>query len=289
VFLGLSMADLAQCKEAIPLLTEHFNEELEQKLRRVAGLSLLSCEASLSRTDDALDVARQLTRWYPGDEDVLYQTAELYSQLSRKSVNDLLHDHPDSYRIHQLAGEALDSQNNDKQALIEYRKALEVNPRAPHTHYRIGEILLRNKQAPGGEAEALKQFQQEIAVNPGDTASEYAVAEILRGRNELPSARLHFERALQLNPSFVEAHIGLAKLSASEHNPEQALAHAQRAVELSPQDAAAHYALMVIYRDLGKIEDAKRELALVEDLNAKKESDFRANLQMLLTGQRSSH
>lgn len=287
-FLGLSLADVARCGDAIPLLQKHFSEQSDPKVRRIVGLSLLSCTASSAHPENALDTARLLKRWYPSDEDVLYQTAELYSQLSRRSVNDLLEAHPESYRVHQLAGEALESQNNDNQALIEYRKALELNPKAPHIHYRIGEILLRSKDNPTAESDALQQFEREMEVNPGDAPSEYQIAEIQRRRNQLETAQSHFERALQLNPAFVEAHIGLAKIFTAQHNFDRALPQASEAVRLSPDDPGTHYALMVIYREMGRAEDAQKELSAVENLNAQKKNDFRTKLQVLLTGQRDS-
>jgi tetratricopeptide (TPR) repeat protein len=288
-FLALSLAELARCGEAVPLLQKHFTEQADSKVRRIVGLSLLGCIATSANPENALDTARLLKRWYPSDEDVLYQTAELYSQLSRQTVNALLEAHPESYRVHQLAGEAFESQNNDNQALIEYRKALELNPKAPHMHYRIGEILLRTKENPTAENDALQQFEKEIDVNPGDAPSEYQIAEIQRRRNQLEVAQSHFERALQLNPAFVEAHIGLAKVFTAQRNFDRATPQAIEAVRLSPDDPGTHYALMVIYRETGRAEDAQKELSTVENLNAQKKNDFRTKLQVLLTGQRDSH
>src|SRR5947209_1328747 len=40
-FLGLSLADLNQCRDALPLLTKQFNLQLDPTLRRRVALSLL--------------------------------------------------------------------------------------------------------------------------------------------------------------------------------------------------------------------------------------------------------
>jgi len=110
LFLGLSKSDLGQCADTVPLLRKHFNERREPKLRRMVGLSLLNCYGGSSDLDQALELARSLKRSYPEDPDVLYNLAEVYSQLLNGTVDELLKKHPDSYRIHQLAGETLEAQ-----------------------------------------------------------------------------------------------------------------------------------------------------------------------------------
>src|SRR5436305_9543231 len=284
-FLALSLADLTQCKEALPILKRKFTAQRDPKLRRLLGLSLLGCSSTASNTDDAIDVARELKHLYPDDPDVLYHVAELYSALSKDTVNDLFKKHPDSFRVHELAGEALEAQNSTAQALIEYRKALELNARAPHLHYRIGMILLLEKKH-NQDDQALDEFKEEITVNSGDAASEYQIGEILRTRNQLESASQHFTRALELDPVFVEAHLGLAKVNLSRHEVTAAIQHLQAAVQLAPEDPRPHYSLMLAYRQLGNVQQAEREMATVQDLNAKKQSEFNLSLHALLTGER---
>lgn len=285
-FLGLSLADLGRCTEGLPLLRRRFDEQIDLKLRRLAGLALLGCTVGSTDPEDGIDIARQLKKSYPDDPDVLYQVAELYSQLSRISANDLLKKHPDSFRVHELAGEALESQNDDSQAIIEYRKAIELNPKAPHLHYRIATILLREKKATS-DTEALQEFKEEIRVNPADAPSEYQIAEILRKKDQLDDADVHFRRALDLDPVFVEGHMGLAKLELSRHHAEAAIQHLKTAVQLAPEDPAPHYSLMLAYRELGRMDEATREMATVQGLTAKKQSEFDSTLRTLLTGQRA--
>src|SRR5213596_1018027 len=68
---------------------------------------------------------------YPEDADVLYYAAGLYSRLWNAAVADLVKTAPASYRVHQVAGEALEAQGRDEQAIKEYQKALDLNPKAP--------------------------------------------------------------------------------------------------------------------------------------------------------------
>ncbi len=282
VFLALSLADSGDCQQALPILEKRFNDALELKTRRLIGISLLGC-SGIRNPDVAIEAARRLQRWFPHDADVLYQVAELYSELSRQAVNDLLKDHPESFRVHELAGEAWEAQSNDVQALAEFRRALEFNARAPHLHYRVGAILLREK-TDASTKQALDEFKKELLVNPADVPSEYQIAEILRKQNELDDAAAHFSRAVQLDPAMVQAYLGLAKVKTSQRDRKGAIEQLQRAVSLAPGDPKSHYALMLAYKDSGRTEEAKRELAIVQSLNAKEQQASDDLLRTLLTG-----
>ena len=284
LFLGLSRADLGQCAEAVPLLRRNFNERTEHKLRRLVGLSLLSCLLASSELETALEIAQALKKDYPEDADVLYYAAGLYSRLWNAAVADLVKTAPASYRVHQVAGEALEAQGRDEQAIKEYQKALDLNPKAPRLHYRIGRLLLRTGKDADAGGKATEHFQQELAVNPRDAASEYEIGEILRKAHKPDEAVKRFLRALELAAHYVDARVGLAKIYADQGQQAKALAELEQAIRLEPENAAAHYALMLVYRDLGKNEDAGREMDLFQKLQEKKERDIRSLLQSLLAG-----
>ncbi len=285
IFLGLSESDLGQCTEAVPLLQKHLSERTEGKLWRMVGLSLLNCYGGSSDLDRALELARSMKQSYPDDPDVLYYLAEVYSRLLSGTVNELLKKHPESYRVHQLAGETLEAAGKTDQALKEYRKALEINPKLSRIHYRIGSLMASESSGPEGDQEALAQFDQELAGNPGDSASEYQVAEIHRKRRRLDDAAKHYLRAVELNPDFAEARVGLAQVYAGQHHLEQAVTELEKAIQAQPDSSTAHYTLMTLYRDLGRSQDAKREMAIFQKLEAAKENDFRSRLRSLLTGE----
>ncbi len=283
VFLGLSEAALGKCAEAIPFLKKHFNESTEPKLRRLEGLNLVNCYEDRSELDQARETAQTLNRLYPDDAEILFHLAEDYSGLLNTTVNQLLKKHPDSYRFHQIAGETLEAEGNDKQAIKEYLKGLEINPKALRLHYRIGRLILSGG-GPDADAQALAEFQKELAINPGDAASEYQIGEIFLRSHRYEESREHFVRALDLSPDFVEAHVGLAKSELEDKQPEKAVTELERAIQLQPNNTSAHYNLMLAYRDLGKKQQAMREMEVFRDLKAEENKDFRSELRALLAG-----
>jgi tetratricopeptide (TPR) repeat protein len=286
LFLGLSKSDLGQCSEAAPLLHKHLKEQTERKLRRLVGLSLLNCQI-ISNTDEAINTAHNLRNWYPDDPDVLYHLASIYSQLWNRTVAELLKKSPESFRVHQLAGEALETQGRNDQAVREYLKALEINPKLPRVHYRVGRLILAEGNEEQAKLRALEHFKKELAINPGDAACEYELGEIFRKSHEFEAATQHYVRALQLSSDLVDARVGLAKVYSAAHQPQRALKELELAVRQDSQHGGAHYALMLVYRDLGRAEDAERESAIFQSLENKKRSDFKTLLDSLLTGKPS--
>ena len=285
LFLSLSLADLGQCTEAVPLLRRHFNNlETEAKLRRLAGISLLSCHVATSELDQAVEFGRMLKQSFPGDSDVLYHLASVYSRLWNQTVSEMVAKSPDSFRVHQLAGEALETQGKRQQAIKEYRRAAELNSKAPQLHYRIGRLLLADGKDTDIDKKALESFQQELVVNPQDALTHHEMGEIFRRSRDFAAARTHYQKALELSAQLVEARVGLGKLYLAEQQPEKALNELEEVVRQDPRNAQAHYALMLTYRDLGRTEEAQKEFAVFQGLEKEKTQSFNTLLQSLLTG-----
>lgn len=283
LFLGLSEAGLRQCGTAIPILTKYFAAEPAGKLGRLTGLTLLECDANATDQMPAIQTAERLKQLYPDDEDVLYQTAELYTRLWNQTAGELMAKHPDSYRIHELAGEVYEAKNNYAQAIREYSLAVERNPRLPQMHYRIGQMYLRE----GGEDvddKAMSEFEKEKLVNPDSAVSDLAMAGIEMHRQNLDKAKPLYEEAVRLDPTLVEARVGLARIMLQNHDPDAAEQQLLAAIAQQPNDAEAHYVLMLAYRGQKKMTQAAAEMTTFNKLQAEKSEAFQDKLNALLNG-----
>ena len=160
LFLALSQADLRNCPAAMPILSKYFESEPVGNLQRLTGLALLGCAEGAADPSSAIKTATRLKQLYPGDADVLYDSAELYTRLWNESAQELLIKHPDSYRVHQLAGEVFEAQKNYDQAIREFSLALAKNPKLPQLHFRIGQLYLQQGSADADE-KAMEQFHLE--------------------------------------------------------------------------------------------------------------------------------
>ena len=177
LFLALSESDLRHCKEATPLLTKYFTAEPHGNLQRVTGLALLACTAGASDPIEALETAAHLKQLYPDDADVLFASAELYTRMWNDAAGELMARHPESYRVHELAGEVDEAQNNYEQAIREYSLTIEQNPKLPQMHYRIGQLYLR-QGATDADDRAMAEFQKEKLVDPQSAVSDLAMGDI---------------------------------------------------------------------------------------------------------------
>ncbi len=287
LFLSFSQADTGECDKALPVLEKYFDSEPVGKLQRLTGLTLLQCSSSNKDLTAALRAAARLKQNYPGDADVLYESAELYTRMWTDTADELLTAHPDSYRVHQLAAEVNEAQGNLERAMREYKAALGQNPALPQMHYRIGQLLLRTGDADADE-KAMAEFRAELAINPQSAVSALAMAEIERHQGRLAEAATDYKRAITLEPGLPAAHVGLAQTLLAQHQVDAAQAELRTLLAAHPESAPAHYAMMLTYREQGKLTEAAAEMATFQQLQKGSADQFQKKLNALLTGSKDN-
>jgi tetratricopeptide (TPR) repeat protein len=281
LFLGLSEADLGQCEKAAPILNRHFDSAPAGKLQRLTGLALLDCTPTTPDAMPAFRIAAKLKSLYPDDADVLYKCAELDTRLWNQDANQLMTKHPDSYRVHQLGGEVYEAQGNIDQAIREYKLALDENPKMPQMHYRIGQLYLRKGDADADQ-KAMQEFEAETKADAGSAVAALAMAEIYQYRHDVDRALTEYNRAASLDPALIEARIGLAKALLAKHQVEASIEVLRHIIAEHPDNAQAHYALMLGYREQGKMTEASQEMETFRKLQENDSQRFDSRLNTLL-------
>jgi tetratricopeptide (TPR) repeat protein len=159
-------------------------------------------------------------------------------------------------------------------AIVQYQKALEVDPKLRGVHYELGEAILQSsRQATALEA-AEKEFRAALAENSGDANAEYWLGIICSLWGDYRTAMEYYSRALQLSPNAAYAHQALGAASIKMGKPEKALEHLLAATRLDPLYPTAHYQPGTVYRQLGRESDARRKLAAFEKLEkARKQTE----------------
>ena len=283
LFLALSQAGLHDCSQAVPVLNKYFAAEPAGKLGRLTGLTLLECDADADNAMPALQTAERLKQLYPDDEDVLYQSAELYTRLWNRAAGELMAKHPDSYRVHQLAGEVYEAKSQYDQAIREYSLALERNPKLPQMHYRIGQMYL-HEGSEDVDDKAMHEFEQEKLIDSDSAVSDLAMAGIEMHRHNLDKAKPLYEEAARLDPTLVDAQIGIARIMLEEQNPGAAEQQLRNVIVEHPDNPEAHYVLMLAYRGQKKMSEAEAEMATFNRLQTEKSETFQVRLNALLNG-----
>jgi tetratricopeptide (TPR) repeat protein len=278
LFLALIAAATGDCERAVPDLVRGF---AAGENRRLAGLALAQCHVAAKRFTEAGAVIAQLEKQFPADPDVLYVSADYHMKAWNDAIYRMYQQAPASYRVDQLSAEVFETQGKYAEAVAEYRKAIEKNPKGIDLHYRLGRALLEQSHDPAVLDQARKEFEAELSLNPSDAVAEYQIGQILSAQQQKQPAAAHFERAAELRPDFPEALIAVAKLRSEAKRYAEAIALLERAVKLQPRNETAHYSLMMAYRGAGREADAGREKAELEKLQKPPEGEFTDFLKRL--------
>ncbi len=278
--LGMSEKRLGETRTAQTDLQSAFAGLQEQKLRVQTGLELIEVDYALNDLGKAAEVVNTLRQLEPTDPDILFTAHRIYSDLADETTLGLAMTAPQSARMKQLMAHELARRADNAGAIADYRAAIALDPKLSDLHFELADMLYGSSSA-ADQAEAEKEYKTAVQLNPFDGKSLCRLGDLAGKRSDTKAALEYYSRAYQLQPNNVDANLGLAKLLMATHQPLQAESHLQRAVQIEPYDAIVHYRLGVVYRELGKTAEAKRELAEFEKLKKMKN-----NLQNLYQAMR---
>src|SRR6201987_3524773 len=106
------------------------------------------------------------------------------------------------------------------QAIATYRKALELKPDDPLTHYDLA-LALKYK----GEAkQAVDEFESALRLNPKWADAEYGLGAAFYDLHDLPAAAKELQTAIRLAPADAAAHRLPARLYLEQRNASSARA-----------------------------------------------------------------
>ena len=269
--LSICYAELSRFSEAVPGLEKAFGHSSDAKLRRLTGLQLLRSYNSLGQKEKAAQVALELSRLYPDDPEILYDTGHLFGDLAYSSMKRLQAVAPDSIWVLEASGEKYEAQGSYNAAAVQYRKVIALEPSRPEIHFRLGHALLATTGAQDQYAEALGEFQKEYDLS-GSSSAAYEIGEIYRKKGQSEKAREYFALAIKNQPDFEEAQVGLARALLQLNQPAQALPHLQRALKVNPDNDVSHYQMAQVYAALGNTAAKAQEMQEFQRLRQVKQA-----------------
>jgi len=269
--LGLSLAELGQYKEALPRLEKGFRQTADADTKRMCGLQLLRAYTGLNRDADAVETALALNKLYPDDPEILYHTGRIYGNFAY-IVMEKLHDKaPNSIWMLQAQGEANESEKDYASAIIAFNHVLELDPRRPGIHYRLGRIYLarfREGQKAEDRDAATREFSAELELDPGNGNAAYELAVMQADQGSLDDARIRYEKLLARYPDFEAALVGLGGVCVEAQKADEAVAPLERATRIDPDDEVAWYRLAQAERATGNREGQQKALAAFQKLHS---------------------
>jgi len=185
------------------------------------------------------------------------------------TYKEILEIDPESAEAYVLAGEAMDAMKNSTGAIEQFRHAIQVDPKLPHVHFGLGYLLWTQKDYPG----ATSEFRAELALDPDYMQALLYLADCAIKTDQLDVARPLLERVVVMAPAEPLGHLDLGIIYSESGRKDEALHQLTIAEKLMPGDevttdqSTVHWRLGQLYKSMGKMEEAKAELAKAAAVN----------------------
>lgn len=193
----------------------------------------------------------------PKDTQAWYLLGKSYLQLSQEALTKVNQIDPNSVLSHEIAGEVDESLHNYDEALVEYKKAIDLAPSQPGTHYHMANTYW----VMGKWNSAAEEFQAEIKNDPHNCIAFWKLGNSLLETNTSADQVLPIlNDALTYCPNLMQAHVDRARALIKLSRPDEAIADLMIAVKDSPDEPSIHYLLASAYKAQGKTVEYQTEL-----------------------------
>src|SRR5687767_1794631 len=153
--------------------------------------------------------------------------------------------------------------------------AAELLPDVPEAQLEAGSLLLLAGKFP----EAKELAEKVLSANANDVRGRVLLGNATAGLKDLDAAIKEFEEAIRLDPQQAGIYTGLASLKASSGDAAAAERIFKQAVATDPQSTNARLALAHFFWSNDRIEEAERTMKEAQQL---KPTDTRANVTLAL-------
>jgi Flp pilus assembly protein TadD len=158
-------------------------------------------------------------------------------------------------------------------AKTELQRATALNPKLPTAHSLYGRSLL----ALGEQAAAERAFNEELALNINDFEANLQLGNMRKSAQKFVDASTYLERAMTIRPNDLTARKLLASLRLQTGQVDEAVVMLEAIAKEAPDVVEVHVQLATAYNRLKRREDAQRERAIVDRLNAEAQAKQRGS------------
>lgn len=130
-------------------------------------------------------------------------------------------------------GNHLSQKGRMDEAVIHFRKALEISPHYPEANNNLGTVLTNE----GRWSEATAFFELSLKYRPDHAKTHSNIGVTLTELGKMDEALAHFHEALRINPDLADAHYNLARALLMSGRRDEAVAELKEALRLRPDDA----------------------------------------------------
>ena len=157
-------------------------------------------------------------------------------------------------------GTALVQKGDLDDGIVQFQKALEIDPDDVGVHNNLGTALVQKGDLDDGIA----HFRKAMAIKPDHVGARNNLGNALARRGDLAEAIAQYQEALKINPRYEDAYCNLGSVFVKNGKWDEAIAQYQKAEQINPDYAAAYFSLGDLFLKQGKPAEAvvQYELAL---------------------------
>jgi tetratricopeptide (TPR) repeat protein len=254
----------------------YLKQAMEENPKDSEAVQLLGLSYYLSgRPNEAIPLLEKVQTWYPSaNVDAAYILGVSYIQVKNypqaRTAFARMFDVPaDSAASYLFTARMLLRQEFDPIAEEYAQKAVALDPKLPLAHFLLGELYLYKSRIP----EAITEFEKEKAINPAHAPTYYKLADAYSRIQKFDDAERLLQRSIWLDATSTGPYILMGKVLEKKGEFGLAVRALERAVTMDPNNSITHHLLGQAYRDLGRNEDAEKELKLAEQLQQRESSN----------------
>jgi tetratricopeptide (TPR) repeat protein len=281
--LGISLFEMGEYDKARP----HLEAALRANTHDINAQMFLAKD--LTKLGDYQQAAvrlQQLAIQQPKNQEIWYLLARVYMKLSEQSLAKMNAIDPNSALAHELSAEVMESMNNYDGAVVELKKAVEMAPERPGTHYKLGDAYLSLTQLDS----AAEQFQAELAVDPASCMAQWKMGSVVLLRNGNPEdALVDINKALSLCPSLSDALPDRARAFMKLNRNQEAVTDLEAAAKADPAEPSTHFLLSKAFRALGRVAEAQVEMQTFSKLEESARAATAERAQEVIKNRQTGH
>jgi tetratricopeptide (TPR) repeat protein len=214
----------------------------------------------------------------PSNLDILYHRARAHLLISKASYAAMFKLDPDSWRVHEVLGQADAEAFRTDDAISEFRLALRTAPHEPGLNEELGDACW----TAGKLQDADDAYSEEIKIDSANALARYKLGSLRVTRDDAAGGVPLLERALVLDPSISDAHYYLGKGDAALGKDGVAIEHFRLAT--NPQGTEelrimSWYQLATLYRNLHRTQEAGEALAAFRKMKTARDQRRESKLQ----------
>jgi protein O-mannosyl-transferase len=138
---------------------------------------------------------------------------------------------PKAWMAHNNLGTVLLQKGQLDEAIVHFRKALEIAPDHADARANLGSGLLQK----GDVDEAIAQYNKALEIKPDYAEVHYDLGNALLLKGQLDEAVAHYKKTLESEPANSDVYNNLGLVLLQQGQVEEAIADYQKALEINPQ------------------------------------------------------